>query len=710
LDRYINWNMYVDNDLKITSETPEGDFYKWQDCISGTRFFLKPEDYKTNIDELKNIITDMPIDDIGKFIDNPYIDPKESNKHKLRIRTMPFFISKDRAITFREAIRLYVLFAYIWEIEVNNKVPQDKDDFRKKAYVEFFDDSKRNKGAYKILEEMINEKYSESPSKVDTNQAQAVDNISGIRVKLLQGGSYKIKKYYLENNKLKDMRGASVLLDFIESKPVCEYITERYIKECVIYAGGGKVLCILPSGADDEIPFDLENIYYKYTISAQCAFVLSEPLNLSALIKRDTFNQCIKQTENAIDQRMKLKLYNPDVATSTFYKNGTFSMEIDKIKLERKILECTDNDSCKLCNIKKARYIINEDMKFCAGCMHKHFVGKEFKRHQYDRFKPIEDKEDKSDSHDILDDIKDNTGYISLIYADGNSFGTIKSKLNCISDLMYFSRTAKIASEEALAEALENSSINGKYEIIAVGGDDIFIITTGKGSIDFTVKLIKAFNEKFKNHTAIESENQYSATLSAGVCIGKSRIPIRILLDEAENQMSSFLDSDYESGEVSAKKLARANRRRNKDTGSLKFKVLTDQSMHGNLTSGSSRSRIYNTLLPYTLEQADKMLELLRKIKSCKISKSSIYYLMNAFENARCYEEAALIYLYQQARNSTKFPFKEFVYDEPIPGYMFFSGFFIRNEHSTLNESTEFYSPWRDIIDLWDFEGGGQVD
>jgi hypothetical protein len=63
---------------------------------------------------------------------------------------------------------------------------------------------------------------------------------------------------------------------------------------------------------------------------------------------------------------------------------------------------------------------------------------------------------------------------------------------------MYFSRTAKIASEEALAEALENSSINGKYEIIAVGGDDIFIITTGKGSIDFTVKLIKAFNENSK--------------------------------------------------------------------------------------------------------------------------------------------------------------------------------------------------------------------
>lgn len=706
MDRYINWNSYVNNASNITSETPEGDFYKWQDCISGTRFFLKPEDYTAHIDELKNIITNMSIDDIGKLIDRPYINSKESNIHKSRIRTMPFFISKDRAITFREAIRLYVLLAYIWEMEVNNKVPQDKDDFRKKAYVEFFDDSERNKGAYQILEEMINEKYGE---------AQAADNTPKIRIKLLQGGSYKIKKYYLENNKLKDMRGASVLLDFIENKPVCEYITKRYINECVIYAGGGKVLCILPSDADDEIPFDLESIYYKYAISAQCAFVLSEPQDLSALIKKDTIAQCIKQTENAIDQRMKLKLYNPDVETSAFYKNSTISMKINNIELESTVLEYKhkdkDDDSCDLCNIKKARYEINKYMKFCASCMHKHFVGKEFKRHQEVRFMPIGDKEDKSDSHDILDDIKDvNTGYISLIYADGNSFGAIKSKLNCISDLMYFSRTARIASEEALADALSKSGFNGKYEIIAVGGDDIFIITTGKGSIGFTVKLIWAFNEKFKNHTATENENQYSATLSAGVCIGKSKIPIRILLDEAENQMSSFLDSDSESGEVSAKKLARANRRQNKDTGSLKFKVLTDQSMHGNLTSGASQSRIYKTLLPYTLEQADKMLELLGKIKSCKISKSSIYNLMNAFENAGCYEEAALIYLYQQARNSAKFPFKEFVYDEPIPGYMFFSGFFIRNDHSPLNESTEFYSPWRDIIDLWDFEGGGQDD
>ena len=45
-------------------------------------------------------------------------------------------------------------------------------------------------------------------------------SVPDIQVKVVKGGTYKIKSYYLENNELMDIRGASTMITLVQDKSV----------------------------------------------------------------------------------------------------------------------------------------------------------------------------------------------------------------------------------------------------------------------------------------------------------------------------------------------------------------------------------------------------------------------------------------------------------------------------------------------------------
>jgi CRISPR-associated protein Cmr2 len=230
---------------------------------------------------------------------------------------------------------------------------------------------------------------------------------------------------------------------------------------------------------------------------------------------------------------------------------------------------------------------------------------------------------------------------VAVVYADGNNMGGIVNNIESLYEMMYFSRRTADAAKEATFKALHKVYGKSKktlFEIIAVGGDDIFLFVSGKGSIQFAVELIELFNGAFRKLHIPQSEDaKYAATLSAGVCIARSNTPVRVMFQNAEDAMHR------------AKVISRSNQA----DGSVDFTVMDS------FTGTDTRQKRYDetdeviglTLLPYSLRTARDMLELGGKMKSRldeKNSKTNLFKIMQGIENVDSVVEGMLLYLYDQ--------------------------------------------------------------
>jgi len=92
------------------------------------------------------------------------------------------------------------------------------------------------------------------------------------------------------------------------------------------------------------------------------------------------------------------------------------------------------------------------------------------------------------------------------------------------------------------------------------------------------------------------------------------------------------------------------------------------------------------------------MLRLVREMKADSGIKAGLNNLKIAFELSEYEQEAKLFYTYNQARNSNKV--EKHFRQNFIDGYDFDCGYLKERDSGRL------FSPWRDILNLWDFCGG----
>jgi CRISPR-associated protein Cmr2 len=102
--------------------------------------------------------------------------------------------------------------------------------------------------------------------------------VRGLKVALVSGGATKIKEYVFESARLPEIRGASELLDRINTEDVPHLWSKPEpvgigCEECVIYAGGGEVLAFAPLCKAQWLADEVERIYSQETMVAQSVVV-----------------------------------------------------------------------------------------------------------------------------------------------------------------------------------------------------------------------------------------------------------------------------------------------------------------------------------------------------------------------------------------------------------------------------------------------------
>jgi hypothetical protein len=542
-----------------------------------------------------------------------------------------------------------VAFAYFSEN------PADKPAFRAAAYSAFLDG---DKSRYQIAWDYLGMLSGGKPAQ-------------GLNVRILKGGSYKIKEYYLENNVLDDMRGASALLSYVEEELVPGMISDEFIRECIIYCGGGNVFAALPERADEGFAMKLEAAAQRTLLTAQTAYYISEPMPLSALLD-EKYNRNMTTVEERLAERKKLLIFSDTKPVSELVGSSLETANVGKVNISAG--EFGGIHTCDACGKRLASYKVSErggDELLCGGCLHKRAVGNAAKEGKYSAdYRRINGENPRAVK--TLADIDED--YISVVYADGNNMGGIIAGFGKITDMMSFSRDVRETTARAVFGAMKAVGTNA-FEAVAIGGDDVFVIVPGKKAFAFTRELVRQYNAAFENKYSVRS------TLSAGIAVAKSDTPVKIMLEKAEEQLER------------AKALEKS-RDENERCGTLSFVIMDSNCAD---SGDDDNNGINATMLPYTLETADKISAIVSKIGAEKTAKSRLRNILTAFENATCPEEANLFLKYMNAKADKS----RIVKLPEIGGYSVDGGYYVRGGKRSYI--------WGDLLELSDFNDKGDV-
>lgn len=540
------------------------------------------------------------------------------------------------------------------------------------AYISCGENSEREalrKNAYLALLSEDRSAFSEAWRLIDL-LVRDIPYESPVSIRILKGGSYKIKNYYLENYLLNDIRGASVLLTHVEEDIIPAMISDKYIPECIVYSGGGNIFAIVPESCDEAFALELETRGKELLISADIAYYVSEKLPFSDIFG-ENYKEKMAEVENSLNERKKLIVNCSAESKTSFLDKSipvTADTEEESFNAPVTAKEISDRSICSACGKRIAFYSVG-DKKLCASCLHKRAVGSAAKRSRYIK---LYNKYNSVPAQPVtsLSDIKDSEGYIAIVYGDGNNMGGVIQNFRKITQMMEFSRDVKTITAKAAFEAMSEHKIT-KFEVVGLGGDDIFVIVEGKKAIRFTISLIKKYNKQFEKY---KSQDNVS-TLSAGIAIAKCETPIKVVLEKAENELQK------------AKNIAK---QKHDNCGSLSF-VIMDTFDGGNSVYSQKDNEVINTMLPYYTDTAEDIVAFACKMKS-KNRKTGLRNILDAFESAESTEEAELFLRYMNAKEKKA---ENRIELSDICGYEKSVGYYIGNGRR--------YYIWNDLMTILDF-------
>lgn len=341
-----------------------------------------------------------------------------------------------------------------------------------------------------------------------------------LKIDLIKGSIYKIKKYFLENNNLKEIRGGSIIIDYLNNEVVEEILEDQgFNNENIIYCGGGNILIAVPEGYGDVICRKLESRFRDISLTAMNAF---EFINTNFNELAFNYKDIARKVNDKLEERKKMKLYevNPDSSLEKVRikdKRISFLENVYPLKYNRAV--------CDFCDIRDAKYTLKENREeksICPSCLRKHRVGQ-------GKGIFVEEYKKYTNSHmNQIDSIIELGEEIAVIYGDGNNMGKVVMDIENIFEMMYFSRKTDSITKNAVYKSLKKVMREDvRFEVIALGGDDIFIIVPAEYAYAISTSIIDEFDKAF----------DFKITMSIGIAISKSTTPIASLFSIAQKQL-----------------------------------------------------------------------------------------------------------------------------------------------------------------------------
>ena len=479
----------------------------------------------------------------------------------------------------------------------------------------------------------------------------------------------KIKDFLFSTNKLRIIRGASYLLDYLNQVVVPEILKSNGVKgEDIIYVGAGNAKFFV----DDEdtaknIDKEVKRVYKKEAPNSKVVVSYIETEYRvgkdNSKNKRKIWEDIDKLAQNtAVEKSKGFPMMNLDfIGVEKCEICGKNSAQISVENLERDLEDIgliVKDGEVILDNYSLRIPALREQIKDLTGTTgdNKGIICEECLRKLIfsNRVKDIESEKKISFYNYVKDEFKDielgteisdyenGKSFIGFMYSDGDGLGDFlknisqkfkndKSSSNVeekyLEFLKEFSETLDKNTKEALIDTIkdifqgkENKRIIGEFLI--VGGDDVCAVFNPELVLELSEKFQKIFEEKMKKYISKTKANDSKITSSSGVIIAKSKTPAFQLFDQA----------------LKLQKLAKAKRyEHNAQTGFIDFQVIGSE---GCVDIDAFRKKIdfeNNRVMERAyainiegnskVKNIEKLFETIKELKKIKFPKNKLRYI-----------------------------------------------------------------------------------
>ena len=479
----------------------------------------------------------------------------------------------------------------------------------------------------------------------------------------------KIKDFLFSTNKLRIIRGASYLLDYLNQVVVPEILKSNGVKgEDIIYVGAGNAKFFV----DDEdtaknIAKEVKRVYKKEAPNSKVVVSYIETEYRvgkdNSKNKRKIWEDIDKLAQNtAVEKSKGFPMMNLDfIGVEKCEICGKNSAQISVENLERDLEDIglivkdgeviLDNYSLRIPALREQIKDLTGttgDNKgiICEECLRKLIFSNRVKDTESEKkisfYNYVKDEFKDIELGTEISDYENGKSFIGFMYSDGDGLGDFlknisqkfkndKSSSNVeekyLEFLKKFSETLDKNTKEALIDTIkdifqgkENKRIVGEFLI--VGGDDVCAVFNPELVLELSEKFQKIFEEKMKKYISKTKANDSKITSSSGVIIAKSKTPAFQLFDQA----------------LKLQKLAKAKRyEHNAQTGFIDFQVIGSE---GCVDIDAFRKKIdfeNNRVMERAyainiegnskVKNIEKLFETIKELKKIKFPKNKLRYI-----------------------------------------------------------------------------------
>ena len=501
----------------------------------------------------------------------------------------------------------------------------------------------------------------------------------------------RIKNYVFATGKLKEIRGASAILDELNRWDMVK--TAEAFNAPKIYANGGSGMFVVDEASSEALIQSVQKLYCYNTLTGSITGVSVE---LPDGFSNQDAVQCYRQTlayrlrvakdENATDSTL---LSHPYMRTCDSCGEGYASHQviIEEELIEPELL-------CRSCVNKRDKdsEIKKEIDAITAGQLPsppKHKLWYRLLTELEGAGYSIAGK-NRPDDFGTIGSLSTPKNYMGVIYADGNNMGKELESLCNLDKVENFSVAVDDAIYQAVKEAilkyLPPQEIYFPFDILLLGGDDLVMVVPAHKVIEVAMLVAQKFSE------FTERDYGKSLNLSVGVAIAHAKFPFASLLDLAEGALKFAKKESAKCarrGQAMAKE-GLVNFIVVSNSNSLEFKKYYSETLKYEKKDESIK--YYRTLRPYSVADLRYIVETIQSLQNFPRNKLS--FLREAlFHDKNQSILDGLVFL-----NRIKSEQREL--------FRSFFSYFANGEESLFpwfKEKDDYYTPFLDLIELYDF-------
>ena len=504
----------------------------------------------------------------------------------------------------------------------------------------------------------------------------------------------RIKDYVFATGRLKEIRGASAILDELNRKDMID--KSRQFGAETIYANGGSGMFTVPETSAEAFIQAVEKEYRLRTrtgsitsVVAQLPAGFTNQDNIQPYLQTLMYRLRAKKDENAAHQNL---LTHPFLRTCDSCGDAYASQSIRDPEPE---LICV---SCEY-KREKNREIQTDIEAVISGEAEEDLDYKLWYRLLGDLAREgysMTGKDSPQDFND-LGEMSEPANYMGLIYADGDSMGKVFETLRNLDEVKKFSKVVDHAIYQSVHKAILTYLLPGEkcfpFDILMLGGDDLVMVTTADKAVEVSMKITETFSELTQKGLGERF------TLSAGVAIAHASFPFSSLLNLAEQALKF------------SKKQAVKRKRRGQEiteglinfivvnnANSLDFDSYYEQVLSVKEEMSSPSTYLYRTLRPYTLTDLRYIIDTIQFLKKERFPRGKLKGLRDAiFQRRHQSILEGLMFLSRTKEKKHQRVFKDFLLrfdtSSALPYFPWFK------------EGEDYHSPFLDLIELYDFIG-----